>query len=113
MMDIQEAYKVMQAECGIKVGDRVKIVRKFKENEMGYNGHFWGTVGNVSTVIMLQENDGIKLADEHGYFKHWAPFFVLELIEKAKKPEPEKMVDIDGKQISVSTIKQALQDLWK
>lgn len=38
-MDIREAYKVMQSQCGIEVGDKVRVLRKAKSREMG-----WGVV---------------------------------------------------------------------
>ena len=39
-MNIQEAYNVMQENCGINVGDKVRILRKAKSCEMGWGNTY-------------------------------------------------------------------------
>lgn len=86
-MDIREAYKVMQSQCGIEVGDKVRVLREARSYEMGWgpvwNGEMTDAVGEVCTVLEVGESSGFKL-DGHGRC-WWFPFFVLELVEKAKR----------------------------
>jgi len=88
-MDLQQAYKIMQDNCGIEVGDTVKVLRKAKDYENG-----WGCVGTFSSnyrkngvVENIDEKLGIRVLFEND--KELFPFFVLELVKKAPKlPEP-------------------------
>lgn len=86
-INLQEAYKVMQANCGIEVGDTVKVLRPFKDKENGcgirYNWRMDDLIGGHFVVRDISESY-IDLSC--GYL--W-PFFVLELVKKGKKlPEP-------------------------
>jgi hypothetical protein len=83
-MDVKEAYKVMQENCGIEVGDTVRVLREAKSHEMGWS-HIWVItmnefIGNELKVISLDNGAGIQLSNDY-YF----PFFVLKLTRKAKK----------------------------
>jgi protein involved in polysaccharide export with SLBB domain len=91
-MDIEEAYQVMQEHCGLKVGDKVRILRKAKDFEMGWATNwpssmdiYIGETGKVDDTycnsILVLTKDGIKW--------HF-PFFVLEKIEDEQK------VRVDG-----------------
>ncbi|KKL77169.1 hypothetical protein LCGC14_2037550 [marine sediment metagenome] len=109
-MELREAYCVMQAASGIEKGDTVRVIRTTKKDEMGYNGSPTNCVKTVSTVIEVQEADGIELRNtdipaSHGTY--WFPFFALEIVEKAK---PEKMITINGKDWSEKTIAEALRN---
>lgn len=77
-LDIKEAYKVMQEASGIKVGDRVKVLRKAEDCEMGWEYGWLGSMDErIGEVLFV---DGIKdnaVRTNKGYF----PFFVLEVIE--------------------------------
>lgn len=91
-MNIQEAYKVMQENCGIEVGDKVRILRKAKSYESGW-GNTWETqmsdqVGKTDRVVDIKPW-GIRLKTA-GYDY---PFFVLELVEKAPKTKTIKLND--------------------
>lgn len=85
-MSVAEAYKVMQANCGIGVGDTVKVLRKAEDYENGW-GYDWQyrmneTIGTCFVVNGV--TSGGILSKDWGY-----PFFVLELVKKGKKlPEP-------------------------
>jgi hypothetical protein len=88
-MTVQEAYKVMQDNCGIEVGDIVKVLRIAKDYEMGWSS-FWkkgmdGYVGKTFTVSRIRPGNGIFTS--HGSW--WFPFFVLELV--SKKPEVKEV----------------------
>jgi hypothetical protein len=83
------AQKAWLEMTGLKVGDKVKVTRAFKEGEFGWCGrgvehsmtHKLSNVGNILTVTEIygddnHPEDGIAL---EGYFY---PFFVLEPIQK-------------------------------
>jgi hypothetical protein len=83
-MDVKEAYKVMQENCGIEVGDTVRVLREVKSWEIGWS-YVWGIVmnefiGKELKVISLDNGAGIGLENDFFF-----PFFVLELVSKAKK----------------------------
>jgi hypothetical protein len=100
-MNMQEWYEIGQANCGIEVGDAVKVLRKATGNTMGW-GQRWVSemdkyvgqtfiVANVPTI-----NTGIRLLtkDDYGFWNF--PFFILELVShKPVIPSlPPKIVEI-------------------
>ncbi len=100
-MDLKEAYKMLQSESGIEKGDTIKIIRIPKEREMGWGLPFPdnvpNVVGNIFKVVEVDENGarGIKIKYEDDYH-FWVPFFVCEIVEKAKKDEVSEILkDID------------------
>ena len=82
----QEAYQVLQAASGIEVGDKVKILRTAKDYEMGWRSCWVGSmnshVGEVGEVVGIV-TEGLVL--EFPCNRCYAPFFVLEVVEKASK----------------------------
>jgi len=110
-MSAREAYRVLQGGFGARGGDDVKVVRGYTEeeaNDMGFTasgmrGEFNRLVGKIVPVV----NVGIyhiEIPDpnnEGGGI--YAPFFCLELVEKAKPKPPPIMVGgnvvkfLDGK----------------
>jgi hypothetical protein len=82
-MDIKEAYLEMQKNCGIKVGDRVKILRKAEDFEMGWD-EVWvdvmdvyvGKTGKVNAISDI----GLNIHFDDLWYNF--PFFVLEKIEE-------------------------------
>ena len=104
-MNIKEAYEVMQKASGIEVGDKVRVLRKFKNYEMGFKCIYGSAAGvKIGSELEVKKvgTEGIKLIGGDQF-----PFFVLEIVEKHKD---EKMITIDGKEWSKSTIKAALQE---
>ncbi len=103
-MDIKEAYKVMQAQWvidnDIEVGDKVKILRAIKTNELGScggRGDYANKIGKIGCIA-----DNYIDMTTYGFF----PFFTLELVEKKKE---EKMITVKGKEYSEDTLHKALQ----
>ena len=82
-MDIYEAYQVLQADCGIKVGDTVKVLSAERFKRSGYR-YAWdlGTPKDAyigkEYVVDRVDKDGIIIK---GYT---FPFFVLEKIKDAE-----------------------------
>ena len=92
-MEIKEAYQVMQKECGIKVGDTVKVLRKAKSHEMGWSAS-WVAPDMDAMVGKEFVVDGIF--HEGGICRDkWAfPFFVLEKVKDAPvKSSIEQLID--------------------
>lgn len=78
-MDIRECYIKMQENCGIKIGDTVKVLRKAVLDELGWECSWLSLmddhIGKEFTVSALEGSEGIRL--DNGYLY---PFFVLEKI---------------------------------
>ena len=82
-MNEQEAYLVLHKASGIKVGDRVKVLRKAASRELGW-GNSW--VSKMDEAIGKEFNvdsddvsgTGVRLGS---YLRF--PFFVLEKVSSA------------------------------
>ncbi len=129
MNKIQEAYQVMQAEWvklnDVQVGDKVRCIRFFGNNELGCFAESATETGKqgkdrcvqdeaVGVVYCVFKN---RIAIEYGppYSEYglWSfPFFVLDIVDQPRE-KPETMVRIDGKDYSESTIKNALKEYVK
>jgi len=76
----QSTYAERQAKCGLKVGDRVLVLRDCAVDEQGY-GVAWNhrcmdkTIGEVMAISDTCQYLGIYL---NGF---WYPYFVLEKVE--------------------------------
>ena len=74
-----EKYTEDQSACGIKVGDRVKVLRKAKDYERGWN-NTWGflmdrSIGKEFIVQDVPNAAGVRLGGSYSY-----PWFVLEKV---------------------------------
>ena len=104
-MDIKEAYKVMQRASGIKVGDRVRVLRTNRQEELGTDAPFHsqseldrsGTEG----VVLKMYSSEINLKMDSGKCFNM-PFFVLEIIESAKVIELKYFCDGEDVTDSIS-----------
>jgi hypothetical protein len=90
-------YAERQAKCGLKVGDRVRIVREFTDYEQGYTNTFDESmkcrIGTIQTIDRLTDW-GIRFV-RIGFA--W-PYFVLEKVEDrvATRDDIGKQVYING-----------------
>ena len=127
-MSVEEAYRVLQAACGIEVGDKVKVRRMPTGiNEMGWDPATFGLdnpdrlrmVGRAAMVKDIHERLGISVLYEYKDGGDRWPFFCLELVEKAK-PEPPpiyigdmsvKFTDGGIKVCDISVSKDKLQEI--
>ena len=84
---MKKTYKERQDECGLKVGDKVKILRKVVdyENEWGSwpkNADTW--VGKICEIIGNSKSGGFKVFCEEENDWWFFPYFVLEKVEEKK-----------------------------
>ncbi len=94
-MSVQEAYKILQAECEIEAGDKVRIVRAFSTQEMGTTIYFNSSMANdVGKTFIVSKYAEPTSNNGGGYEvnKWFWPFFCLELVEKAQPKPPPIMV---------------------
>ncbi len=119
----KEAYKTLQAAWvklyNVEVGDTVRLLRTTSCGEMGWYGSccclFSQTkvVGDVMTVRgIVADSRYIELSwppKKKSSNSCYAPFFALEFVSKAEKPEV--MITLsNGNEVSMSTIEAALQE---
>ena len=82
-LSLQEAYKLMAANCGIEKGDTVRVIRKANDHEMGWMNSWIYTMDEYigrTFVVSLEDNGNGFNFDGYSF-----PFFVLELVKKAEK----------------------------
>lgn len=85
-MTEQEKYLEGHMNCGIKVGDRVRVTRKAEDLENGW-GDFWAEdmdteIGQTLIVVEDYKKYGFacqKTLDENDLYRAY-PYFVLEKI---------------------------------
>ncbi len=84
---IQPSYLERHNACGLKVGDRVKVVRSAGHRESGWFD-LWSSVmdGSVGSVFTIQKDNGQYGfgLDDKGNFNY--PYFVLEKVEPKYRP---------------------------
>ncbi len=108
-MEIKEAYKLMQAQWvkdnDIKVGDTVRVVRKWRNYECGCIFRFFpdnfARIAKEDQVIK-DISDAYVRIDIMNF-----PFFALEFISHA--PVVEKMIVVKGKEYSKETLDKAIK----
>ena len=85
---MRQNYEKRQRECGLKVGDFVKILRKAKDDENGWDNYWpeeadtW--VGKTGEIIEDGEGVGLKVFLEEENDWWFFPYFVLEKVEEKK-----------------------------
>ena len=83
-MTEQEKYLEGHRNCGIKVGDRVRVTRKAESRKAGWD-NWWEEgmdefVGETVIVLVDWENHGFRCVQPEGYEFFVFPYFVLEKI---------------------------------
>ena len=105
-MDLQEAYRAMQKASGIEVGDKVKVIRRFRACELGSGSGEWNwSIGKEGMQGQFGVVTGIDTV--MGFIKvgHWEfPFFALEIVEKAK---PAKILTVGGLESAITKAMKA------
>ena len=100
---MEKSYEERQRECGLKVGDKVKLLRGAEDGESGW-GDCWMPkmsrhVGDIGVVEDTRETSGIfvKMDEENGY---WFPYFVLEKVEDKETPKHVEPVKQEEKKLT-------------
>jgi hypothetical protein len=85
------AQKAWLEMTGLKVGDKVKVNRKAKDYEFGWNNGWWtemdNMVGEETTIKEVGDSFGLCLKKTAYYssgsgIAYYYPFFVLEPIQE-------------------------------
>ena len=84
---MEKTYKERQAECGLKVGDKVKILREVGDFEDGW-GNDWvprmsECVGDTGVIGDMYGASGVQVKTDN-YGAYFFPYFVLEKVEEEK-----------------------------
>lgn len=87
-MDMQEIYLEGQRNCGLEVGDSVKVLRQPKSREYGWRDvapskDYKGVIGVITHITKWGVCVDFKNGDDYNY-----PYFVLEKVGDFK-PEYE------------------------
>lgn len=81
----EKSYAERQSECGLKVGDWVRVTRKAENGEAGWDGDWYAvkdnSVGKVYRIEGLKYN-GIVLRIFDDPREYLFPYFVLEKVEQ-------------------------------
>jgi len=107
-----EIYRALQKKwvelVDLKVGDKVKVIIKFKSNEFGSTVN----LGNFNENITL---NSIQTVSSIGFsyisinnHQNACPFFCLEKV--VEEPKLEITVKVNGKEVSPSTLSKKTWD---
>jgi hypothetical protein len=105
---MRQNYEKRQRECGLKVGDKVKILRKAVSFEDGWD-NYWSEgadtwVGKTGVIIGDSKVVGLKVfleeEDDWWYF----PYFVLEKVEDNETPKHVEPVRQEEKKITFYSV---------
>ena len=97
-----QSYEKRQRECGLKVGDTVKILRKAEEGEGGWTNleetdTLIGKTGEITGVIRCL---GVKVFVEEENDWWYFPYFVLEKVEDNETPKHVEPVKQEEKKLT-------------
>ena len=91
---MEKAYKERQAECGLKVEDKVRVLRKAEDCEDGW-GNTWAKVymddfvGRIGKIVGERPHAGFKVFLEEENDWWYFPYFVLEKVDEEQKETPK------------------------
>lgn len=100
---MEKSYEERQRECGLKVWDKVKILKKVKSGENG-----WGTVwsyemdswvNKIGVIIGEDYKAGFKVFLEKENDWWFFPYFVLEKVEDKETPKHVEPVKQEEKKL--------------
>ena len=82
----KKSYEKRQAECGLKVCDKVRVIRKAEDYEDGWDNTWVGThmddfVGRIGKIVGERPCAGFLVLCEELNARHQFPYFVLEKVE--------------------------------
>ena len=82
----KKSYEKRQAECGLKVCDKVRVIRKAEDYEDGWDNNWVGAymddfVGRIGKIVGERPCAGFRVFCEELNVRLWFPYFVLEKVE--------------------------------
>ena len=82
----KKSYEKRQAECGLKVCDKVRVLRKAEDYEDGWDNTWAGAymdgyVGRIGKIVGERPCAGFLVFCEELNARHQFPYFVLEKVE--------------------------------
>lgn len=82
--ELKAAYLIMHKASGLKVGDTVRVIRRVKSHQMGWDVH-WNSDMNrsVGKTFRITKDGGWTGFTLGEWFTY--PWFCLELVEAGKK----------------------------
>ena len=113
-----KTYKERQDECGLKVRDKVKILREAVGFEDGWD-NAWiprmsECVGDTGVIGDMYGALGVRVKTDN-YGTYFFPYFVLEKVEEnetPKQPEPVKPEEKKLTRYSVFTMRDQGKDFF-
>lgn len=101
---MEKSYEERQRECGLKVGDKVKILRKVVSFEDGWD-NYWSEgadtwVGKTGVIIGDSKVVGLKVFLEEEDNWWYFPYFVLEKVEDNETPKHVEPVRQEEKKLT-------------
>ena len=102
--NVEKSYEERQRECGLKVGDKVKILRKVDDYADGWDNEWpeeadtW--IGKIGSITGGKKADGFKvyLKEENDWW--FFPYFVLEKVEDNETPKHVEPVKQEEKKLT-------------
>ena len=105
---MEKSYEERQRECGLKVGDKVKILRKAKDDENGWDNYWFEEmdtwVGKTGEIIEDGGGEGLKVFLEEENDWWFFPYFVLEKVEDNETPKHVEPVKQEEKKITFYSV---------
>jgi len=111
----RQAYETMHRECGLQVGDTVRVLRWPKKGEWGWPGEppvedhaagFCGKIVDVGSVSLTVVSEG---------YEYELPFFVLETVNKVVRvkmsDDVEALLADDGSYAVIDGVEYSLHSL--
>lgn len=112
------SYAEAQEASGLKVGDRVKVTRKAKQLENGWENNWDDPMSkNLDKIGIIKDIDsyrGIEVlildGENKGYYKgYYYPYFILE---KVSAPKPENK-EHEFKPFDKVLVRNSKGEVWK
>lgn len=105
---MEKSYEERQRECGLKVGDKVKILRKVVSFEDGWD-NYWSEgadtwVGKTGVIIGDSKVVGLKVFLEEEDEWWCFPYFVLEKVEDKETPKHVEPVKQEEKKFTFYSV---------
>lgn len=101
----KKSYEKRQAECGLKVCDKVRVLRKADDYEDGWDNTWAGAymddyVGRIGKIVGERPCAGFRVFCEELNARHQFPYFVLEKVEDNETPKHVEPVRQEEKKLT-------------